>query len=73
MPLMMAPEGQEVTLAEVRGGRAFLLRLAEMGLTPGARFRILKKGRPGPYIIDVKGCRLVLGRGMIHRILVLAT
>ena len=73
MPLMMAAEGQEVTLAEARGGRGFLLRLAEMGLTPGARFRILKKGRPGPYIVDVKGSRLVLGRGMIHRISVLAT
>ncbi len=72
MPLLMAAEGQEVTLAEVRGGKEFLLRLAEMGLTPGARFRILQKGRPGPFIVSVKESRLVLGRGMIHRIFVQA-
>ena len=70
MPLAMASIGQEVVLEAVVGGRGFLHRLAEMGLTPGARFLILAKGRPGPFIITVKGTRLVLGQGMVHRILV---
>ena len=70
MPLAMASIGQEVILAEVHGGRQFLHRLAEMGLTPGTKFRIMNKGMPGPYIINVKDGRLVLGRGMIHRVFV---
>jgi len=72
MPLAMSSIGQEVTLAEVRGGRDLQHRLAEMGLTPGARFTVVKKGNPGPFIISVKGSRLVLGRGTIHRVTVKA-
>ena len=73
MPLALGGEGQEVTLAEVRGGRQFLHRMAEMGLTPGTRFRILKKGRPGPFIIALRETRLMLGHAMVHRILVRPT
>jgi len=70
MPLMMTATGEEVVLASVDGGRGLLHRLAEMGLTPGVRFRIMSKGRPGPFIISLKDSRFVLGRGMVHRILV---
>ena len=70
MPLDLAVIGQEVILAEVRGGRGFTHRLAEMGLTPGTRFRIQNKGRPGPFIITVRDARMVLGHGAIHRIFV---
>lgn len=73
MPLALGVEGQEVTLAQVRGGRRFLHRMAEMGLTPGARFRILKKGRPGPFIIGLRETRLMLGHGMVQRVLVRPT
>ena len=70
MPLMMASAGEEVLLAEVRGGRGLCHRLAEMGLMPGARFRIISKGSPGPFIIDLMGSRLMLGQGMVHRVFV---
>jgi Fe2+ transport system protein FeoA len=62
--------GQEVRLAAVRGGRQFQHRLAEMGLIPGARFRIVSRGRPGPFVIDLKGGRLMLGYGMVRRVFV---
>ena len=68
MPLLLAGPGQEVELAAVRGGRHLQHRLAEMGLTPGVRFRVVAKGRPGPFIISVKGVRMVLGQGMAARI-----
>lgn len=67
-PLELVAAGQEVELARVAGGRALQHRLAEMGLTPGVRFRVLSRGRPGPIIILLKGSRLMLGRGMIHRV-----
>jgi len=71
VPLMLASEGQEVVLSGVRGGRNLSHRLAEMGLLPGVKFRILTKGRPGPFIILLKDSRLVLGHGMVHHIYVL--
>ena len=70
MPLAIASPGQEVVLAAIRGGRQLQHRLAEMGLTPGARFKVLNKGQPGPFIILVKDTRLVLGLGMVHAITV---
>ena len=70
IPLSHARIGQEVELVAVRGGRHMLHRLAEMGLTRGARFRIMNRGRVGPIIISIKDARLMLGRGMVHRILV---
>jgi len=70
MPLALAGAGQEVTLARVCGGRQLQHRLAEIGLVPGQRFRVLTRGSPGPFIISVKDTRLVLGHGMVHRIFV---
>lgn len=70
MPLQMAQPGETVKLVAIRGGRRLQHRLAEMGLTPGATFRIISRGRPGPFIILIMGTRLVLGRGMIHHITV---
>ena len=70
LPLSMAAVGQQVVLAEIRGGRRLRHRLAEMGLTPATRFRVVAKGNPGPIIIDLRDSRLVLGRGMVHRVFV---
>ena len=70
MPLTMATEGQEVDLVEIRGGRGMTHRLTEMGLTPGVRMKVVAAGRAGPLIVNVKESRLMLGRGMIHRIYV---
>ena len=70
MPLAIASIGQDVILASVRGGRELLHRLAEMGIRPGARFSIVSKGHPGPFIIIMKSMRLVLGQGMVHRMYV---
>ncbi len=68
MPLSAVTEGQEVRLITIEGGRNFQLRMAEMGLMPGATFRVLRRGRPGPFVISFKGCRMVLGHGMIPRV-----
>ena len=68
IPLVEAVKGQHVVLVRADGGHRFQHRLAEMGLLPGTRFEILAKAGPGPAIIRLKGARLMLGRGMIHRI-----
>ena len=70
MPLAMALVGQTVSFAGVRGGgRGLRHRLAEMGLVPGEKMEVLNRGR-GPFIVSVKGTRLLLGRGMADRVLV---
>ena len=73
MPLTMASLGQEVCLSEVTGSRELQHRLAEMGLTPGARFSVVNKGNPGAFIVSVKGSKLMLGRGTVHRVMVKET
>lgn len=69
MPLTLAAAGQECALVRVQGGHRFQHRLAEMGLTPGVRFRVVSRGA-GPFIVSVKDARLILGRGMVPRIFV---
>jgi len=66
-PLADVQVGEEVVLARVDGGRQLLHRLTEMGLTPGQAFRVLSRGRPGPFIIMVRQTRLAVGRGMVPR------
>lgn len=61
-------EGQDVVFVVVRGGRKLSRRLAEVGLIPGTPFRVLSSGGPGPFIVAVRGCRMMLGHGMVNRI-----
>ena len=70
MPLAMARPGETVELVDVRGGLGLQRRLAEMGLGPGSRFTVDTSGRPGPFVIRVKGSRLILGHGMVARVFV---
>ena len=70
MPLAMARPGETVELVDVRGGLGLQRRLAEMGLGPGSRFTVETSGRPGPFVIRVKGSRLILGHGMVTRVFI---
>jgi Fe2+ transport system protein FeoA len=70
MPLAMARPGETVELVDVHGGLGLQRRLAEMGLGPGSRFAVETSGRPGPFVIRVKGSRLILGHGMVTRVFV---
>ena len=70
IPLTMACEGSMVHMASVRAGDRLAHRLAAMGLTPGVELLVVNNTRNGPFIVEVKGCRLVLGRGMAHKIVV---
>ena len=69
MPLAMALVGQNVRFMTATGGAGLARRLAEMGLTPGEQMEVINRG-PGPFIISVRGTKLVLGRGMVHKIFV---
>ena len=69
-PLAMARPGAVVTLIAINAGFGLRRRLADMGLSPGVNLRIIQSQIPGPVIIDLRGSRLALGRGMAQRIIV---
>ncbi len=70
MPLAMARPGAVVTLIAINAGFGLRRRLADMGLSPGVNVRVVQSQMPGPVIIDLRGSRLALGRGMAQRIMV---
>lgn len=68
IPLSLLKDGDIALVAAVNGGRAFSRRLAELGIHAGGLLKVIKGG--GPVILDVKGQRLVIGRGMAHKVMV---
>lgn len=70
MPLAMAGSDEIVSVVEIRAGFGLKRRLADMGLSPGVSLRVIQSQGHGPVIIDLRGSRLALGRGMVQRILV---
>lgn len=68
VPLSELAEGETAVVREVQGGRGFTQRLAEMGISSGNELRVIR-GR-GPVIVEVRGHRLVIGHGMVGRIMV---
>lgn len=73
VPLTLVAPGKEVVLVSIEGGWGLRRRLTEMGLYEGMKFKVLHFHKPGPCIIVVGDTRLVLGYGMVHRVLVKET
>ena len=70
MPLAMADPGRVLTVTGINAGRGLQRRLADMGLTPGVQIRVMNGQCAGPVLIDLRGSRLGLGRGVAQKILV---
>lgn len=70
IPLSMVQSGRNVCLVAVRAGRGLTQRLADMGFVPGVELRVVNNSGGGPLIVLVKGSRLMLGRGVAHKMLV---
>lgn len=70
VPLIALLPGEEAWVVGFRGGRGLSQRLAELGLTPGEPVRVLSAGRGGPVLVEIRGSRIALGRGMAAKVLV---
>ncbi len=68
MPLCMAARGEKVRVVRFQGGHAMQGKLAAMGIVVGDVVEVLNNA--GPYIINVKGCRLALGKGLAKKVMV---
>lgn len=66
-------DGQTGTIISVVGGKNLTKRLADLGLTTGTEIRVIRRTLfSGPVQIEVAGSRLVLGRGLASKIMVLS-
>jgi len=59
--------GREVTVVAIEGGRGLCSRLAALGLLPGSRLKVTGN-LGGPVLVEVKGSRISLGRGMARKV-----
>ena len=70
-PLSAVTGGETVKLAKVEAGRGLNNRLASMGLLPNVEITVIKNDHRGPFVISVKSSKMMLGRGMAHKIVVI--
>ncbi|MBW1973037.1 MAG: ferrous iron transport protein A [Deltaproteobacteria bacterium] len=69
-PLSMAPQGEKLKIVSLGGGRGLRARLSSMGLAVGSEIEVIRKGRPGPFIIRIKETRIAIGMGLAAKIMV---
>ena len=70
IPLEVVQVGRRVRLLALNAGRGLQGRLVAMGLVSGVEIKVLRNSMHGPILIEVKGSRIMLGRGMAQKILV---
>jgi ferrous iron transport protein A len=66
----MAGTNETMTVTGFRGGFGLQRRLSDMGFTPGVQVKIISSEPRGPMLVELRGSRLALGRGVAQHILV---
>jgi len=69
-PLSVIGPGRTVRILSVDAGRGLRARLSSMGLLPGVEVQVMSNAKRGPFIVALKGTRVMLGRGMLDKITV---
>lgn len=62
--------GASVRVAAIDAGQALKSRLAALGILANAALKVIRNDGAGQIIIQVKESRIILGRGMTHKIMV---
>ena len=70
VPLASLADGEVARLVRLDAGTELRARLMAMGLRRGVHVRMVHNRGRGPFVVAVKTMRLVLGRGMVRKILV---
>ena len=70
IPLSEVTTGSRVRMRSVNAGAALVARLRAMGLHPGVEIDIVRNSGHGPVIVAINGARLMLGRGVMDKVLV---
>ena len=70
-PLSQVRAGETVILAGIEAGRGLHSRLASMGLVKNVEITVISNSETGPFVISVKNSKMMLGRGMAQKIMVI--
>ncbi|MFO7928477.1 MAG: FeoA family protein [Candidatus Humimicrobiaceae bacterium] len=70
MPLTSLKPNVEKTVVKIQGGYGIRRKLADLGLVPGTKVRVINKNMLGPVILAVRNYRLAIGRGIASKIMV---
>ncbi|MBN1974120.1 MAG: ferrous iron transport protein A [Sedimentisphaerales bacterium] len=69
-PLSKIRSGEKARLVTIVAGRGLNNKLASMGLVSDVEIAVVSNSHPGPFVINVKGSKVMLGRGMANKIMV---
>jgi ferrous iron transport protein A len=69
-PLDKIAAGATVRVATIEAGDSLRNRLAAMGLLVDVQIRVVRNDGAGQIIINVKNSKVILGRGMSHKVFV---
>ena len=72
LSLSMTRPGQKVRLINIDAGDNLKSRLAAMGILPNVEFTVVSNACIGPFVVNVKGSKIALGRGMARKLTVKA-
>jgi ferrous iron transport protein A len=70
MPLSMANAGERMVVTGVQGGCGIRKRMADLGLNIGMDVTVVHSDCSGPLLVELKGTRYAIGRGLAHHIFV---
>jgi ferrous iron transport protein A len=70
-PLSQVRAGEKVRVVRINAGHGLNSRLASMGLLPNVEVTVVNNRPRGPFVISVKDSKMMLGRGMAQKIMVL--
>ena len=70
MPLAYLPEGKSGVVVDIYASKKLATKLRDMGLVRGTKVKVLKSSKPGPILIEVKGSKLAVGRGISMKVIV---
>lgn len=70
LPLAMMAIGDRVWVVEIRGGRRMVRRLTDLGIVQGMEITVVNRTESGSVIVGLPGCRIGIGAGMAHRVMV---
>ena len=62
--------GKVVEVVNIDGGMGAVKKLQAMGIIPGTELKVIRSSGRGPLIIEARGAKLMLGRGMSDKIAV---
>ena len=68
MLLSDAVGGKKYKISKISYGETLRKRLFDLGMTPSCVFIMINNTKKGPVLVQVRGTRVAMGRGMCKKI-----